>query len=800
MWLAPALLAALSLAVPIPQRLAADVDDPYSLRVNPAGLGFLDRADLRLLLGRNEADQTAFGAFGAAPIGSLFTLGAALELDGRLGASTLNRTSLGIGTAIGDAALGVSWSDQGGNSIWTVGLGFRPLRWLSLAATGIDLGQAVGPRNYDLGLALHLFRERVLLSTRWRLVEDHAVDWDGGKASVDSRLMIEPVPGVYIGFGGDLQKRLSAQLALVYDRLSAGGAVNSQADVSGKAGWTAELAVRSEPLPSVFGPRPKVVVIELSGDVVPSTGFDFFDQRFVVHAYGAMPLLIEGLAWADGVRGAFLKIGGLSIGWARAEELRVAIERLKAAHKRVDCELHGAGDIEYFVASACDAIAMWPPGQLAVDGVAAEVISLGEALDRVGVKAEVSAMGAYKSAPEEFSRSAISEPHREVLTTILDQAYDALVRGIATARQKEPEAVKAMIDRGTLTSSEAKAEGWIDRIGYPDAREDWLAEQYGERVEASTPEEVAEASRIRWGTPRRIAIVPIDATITGGESTDLPLGLGRTVGATTLVRTLEEIRSDAATVAVVLRVESPGGDAVASDLIARAVQRVNEKKPVIASFGDVAASGGYYVSVNARAIYAEPNTLTGSIGVFSLGFSIEALLNKLGVGVDSFWRGAGAARHTILRDKTPGEMAMEKRTVAAIYTSFLEAVAKGRKMPVEEVRKVAEGRVWTGQDALSRRLVDAIGGLPEALRRARLEARLDPNEEVDLVVLPSARPSFPEAVQRLWAAPRSGNAGSELLGALLPHALKRWIALLADPSGLDPARPMALLPFTIELR
>ena len=309
--------------------------------------------------------------------------------------------------------------------------------------------------------------------------------------------------------------------------------------------------------------------------------------------------------------------------------------------------------------------------------------------------------------------------------------------------------------------------------------------------------EALKPDRSRWGVPPAIAIVHIDDTITSGPSRTLPLGLGRGVGAETVVQALERARRSRSIAAVVLRVDSPGGGAYASDVIARAVRRLAATKPVIASFGDVAASGGYYVASGARAIYAQPTTLTGSIGVFALRFSAETLLRRLGVNAERLGPGIGSPS-PYLRS-TPREREIAEKGVEATYRQFLRAVAEGRGKDVTAIEAVAGGRVWTGTDAKARGLVDELGGLVAALKRARVEAGLAPDARVRLL-------NFPDDVQPLPLATRiARSVGLTPKGPppvdLWPRDFKGLIGplLATDPRRPGTPPPLAWLPLGLSV-
>jgi protease-4 len=765
------------------------VDDALAPAVNPAGLGFMEASELRLVLARDlRVDRLDLGMFAGIHLGAL-NVGASLELD-RLGDDTQATPGLALALGSRDFSFGAGWRGGPGLDTFSLGVTWHVSRNLSFSGSTLDLAQKLGPRPYDIGVGVRLFGERVLLSGRWRLLQGEDVSSDDGRPDIRALLSVEPIEGLILTGATDLHFRPAFQLTLNFEHLAGTGGMLSDAD-GDPATALVELAVIGRDLPSSLRPA-RVLVLELSGDLAPDPRFNLLSLRFDAPVYGDIPLLLDEMARSEDVAGVFVRIGSLEVGWGRAQELRAALVALVEADKRVDCMVSATEDLELFVASACTSIAVLPSMPIGVDGIAANALFLADGLEMIGVRPQVVARGDYKTAPEMFTRAGMSDPHRESLGALLADMYEALVSGIASGRRLERDQVEAIIARGTMTATEAKERGLVDTLLYPDEAEDWLRGSYGGAIGFIDAQSIPRPSRQRWSSPPRIAVVTIDAPITGGESSDLPLGLGDQSGAVTLVRTLDALKNDSSVRAVVLRVESPGGDAVASDLIARAVARLEEVKPVIASFGDVAASGGYYVAAPARAIYAEPCSITGSIGVYSLGFSLEGLLGKLGINVETLSHGAGATRGSLLRDWTDAEREMAEREVSALYAQFVRVVADGREMKLEEVDRRAQGRVWSGQDAKEHGLVDELGGFMDAVRRARREAGLRDDQEVEVWMVSRDGLGLPDVVRSVVG--EDGPSPVELV----PHPLRR-IAESAAAILKAPRGAAALLPFVLEV-
>jgi protease-4 len=432
-----------------------------------------------------------------------------------------------------------------------------------------------------------------------------------------------------------------------------------------------------------------------------------------------------GEAGEDGSVGAVvLELGELPVGAGRSEELRAALLRLRQ-RKPVLAWLPGGDLKSYWVASAATAVAMAPPSTLMVNGLTATQYYLKDGLARLGVAVEVARAGGYKTAPEPLTRSGPSPESTEMTGAILDDLYGRMVADVALARRLEPAAVRGLIDRGVFSAAEARSAGLVDEVLWPDELEGWTGRVAGTRLRPADGYDPAPRRQARrWGPTPVIAVIGLEGAISAGRSRREPLGLGRLSGAESVVDQLEAAADSGEVKAIVLRIDSPGGDAAASDLIWRAVKKAREKKPVIASMGDLAASGGYLVAVGAERIVAEPSTLTGSIGVFVLKPELSGLLEKLSIHRDVQQRGRNADIASMARPWTPEERALVEKQVDIVYASFLDRVVEGRSLPRAEVEKVAGGRVWTGQQALARRLVDQLGGLDDAVALARERAGL----------------------------------------------------------------------------
>jgi protease-4 len=434
------------------------------------------------------------------------------------------------------------------------------------------------------------------------------------------------------------------------------------------------------------------------------------------------------------VKGVALRIVDADFGFAKAAELRRQIAATAAAGKLVACYLDTAGEggngtLEYFVASACPSVALAPAGELNLLGLWSDALFVRGSLDKLRVEPSFLTAGKYKSAAEIFTERAHSPAAREALVAVLDGYFRQLLAGIAEDRELERDAVAALIDRAPLSADDARAAGLVDALEYPDQFESRLEQLAGGEL---AREDLLDYARRRAAPARggrRIAVLFARGTLVRGASGFDPWSGESFVGAESLSEQLRELAEDDAVAAVVLRVDSPGGSALASDLVQRRLELTVAAKPVVVSMSDVAASGGYYIAARASRIVAEPGTLTGSIGVVTGKLATGRFQEEtLGATHDVLARGAHAGLYSTLRPFDEAERELVARRVDDVYQRFVGHVAAGRKLTRERVHELGQGRVWTGEDALAVGLVDELGGLDAAVAAARAAAGLGAGE------------------------------------------------------------------------
>jgi len=482
--------------------------------------------------------------------------------------------------------------------------------------------------------------------------------------------------------------------------------------------------------------------------------------------------------------------------WGKVQELRDAVIDFRRSGKSVVAFLEYGGDREYYLASAADRVFLLPASPLDLTGIASYEVFLRGALDKLGAYPDFVHVGAYKTAVNQFTEKGFTPEHREMTESLNRDLYEQLVRGIAEARKKTPDEVRRLLDEGPFTPEAAKQAGLVDDLAYLDQLDDRVAalkrdDDARDRVEEQDYRRVTPRSvGVRPGS--RIAVLYASGVIASGESTEDAVN-GAVVGSDTLVEQLERIRDDDSIKAIVLRVDSPGGSAVASDVIWRelAITRdQNPSRPLIASMSDLAASGGYYISMPAQVIVAQPGTLTGSIGIFGGKVAIGDTLEKIGINTETVQSGKNAALSSPFDPFTPDQRAKLQSYMETFYGNFVRKAAESRHSTPEQIHAVAQGRVWTGRQARERGLVDELGGLDRAVAIAKERAGIPADEDVELVTYPPRRTLY-EAI-----AEQFGSSTGARLWAMLGGAEGRAMAALTAPVRIfRRGEPLALMPF-----
>jgi protease-4 len=520
----------------------------------------------------------------------------------------------------------------------------------------------------------------------------------------------------------------------------------------------------------------------------------------------------------DDVQGVILRIRSPSIGRAKLAELRASIDRLQASGKKVYADIESAKAVDYLIACACDEIVMPEPGMLLLPGVRAEVTYYKGLLDKLGIKADMMQVGDYKGAAEPFTRDRMSPEVRKQFETVIDDFYEQMAETIAADRGLPKDKVKQLIDRGLFPAEQARQAGLVDTIAYSadfqrrlktehQADQLTLLKNYGrEDVDTDFSGMMGffklfdlmsgASSKRRSSDAKKIAIIYGVGAIMDGQSGSSLLG-GQVLGGDTIVRALQKAGDDETVVAVVFRVDSPGGSALASDLIWRQVQLVRKKKPVIASMGDVAASGGYYIAVGCDKIYAGAGTLTGSIGVVGGKLAMGGLFDKVGFSTEVISRGQNSGMFSMETPFSDSEREVWKEYMNDVYGRFTDRVATGRKLDRKQLDALAGGRVWSGRQAKANGLVDEVGTFYDAIEAAKKMAGIQPKEKIEYLELPRPR----NFLEQLLDAPEDEarlqlrTAAQELAPGAAKHLgeLRTLQRLFEEPALL-------MMPYRVEIK
>ena len=489
--------------------------------------------------------------------------------------------------------------------------------------------------------------------------------------------------------------------------------------------------------------------------------------------------IVQRICDADNVTGVLFIFQGLSTGFASLQNFRQTMQRLKDAGKKVVVYTPYLDLPHYYAATAADLIVAPPSAGFEVLGLHSSTTFLKDSLALAGIQFDVIQISPFKSAYDSFGKAEMSPELQQQISWLLDEQFDLLTTGMATGRGQTPAQLQAVIDQAPLFGEALCQHGLVDALVYEDELAYWLAEKVGDsepstegneqlpmRDEAQADEEEVKPEeengddsrpqanlvlwsealpllkeRFRRSTKQYIGVVSLTGAIIPGESrnppVDLPIPLvgGDMAGEATLTRLLRRAEEQDDMAALIFHVDSPGGSALASDLIARQIERIARKKPVVAYMGNVAASGGYYVSAVAHHIMAQPGTMTGSIGVINGRISLSELENKLKINRVTLKRGEHAELYNNVAPMNETERSLFHHSIQAIYQQFKEIVARGRELPYDELDPICEGRVWTGRQALAHKLVDSHGDFPEAIRQAAQLAGLphDDNHRIQVV-------------------------------------------------------------------
>lgn len=517
------------------------------------------------------------------------------------------------------------------------------------------------------------------------------------------------------------------------------------------------------------------LIFNLEGEVPekapPDLGFPFLQDQSPNLSVEQVWETFRKAAVDSRIKAVVFEPRSLSIGWAKMQELRQEMLDFRKSGKALVAFLRGAGGREYYLATAADRIYMTPEDMLDVKGLRLEGMFFKNSLDKLGIQVDVIHAGKYKDAGDIFTRTSMSPETQEVLNQILDQYYGNLIEVIASGRKKDPQQVRAAIDDGPFFGKQALDAGLVDVLGFDDQVTADLQKRLGQKqLKKVSIKSYARVPPASTGAAKRIAFIVGEGEITRGRQSD---GFGDVSAITSggFTKLLRQVQNDSTIKGAIIRVDSPGGDGIASDDILKAAKDLSGAKPVVISMGDLAASGGYFISMTGDPVVAYPNTLTGSIGVIFAKFNLRGLYDKLGVSRQSLNRGQYAGLYSDYEPLTGKNLDKLRDEIDRFYGAFVSRVAQGRKRPADQIEPLAQGRVWTGAQAKQNGLVDQLGGIDTAIDLIRKRANIGPSEKVTLVVYPPKRSLFEVLMSRNDESATVETKFKALLGGLPVHSM-----------------------------
>jgi protease IV len=505
------------------------------------------------------------------------------------------------------------------------------------------------------------------------------------------------------------------------------------------------------------------------------------------------------------IKVVLLDVNMSGAGWGKSEEIRDAIADFRSSGKPVYAYMEFGMNKEYYIASACDKIYLAPPGELFINGLAADVMFFRGSLDKLGVYPDIFQIGKYKSVGDTFTRKEMSDAHREFMNSLLDDLFNRYVEAIAKGRGKTGDQVRAIIDDAPYGAAKAKEVGLIDDAIYRDDLEKQLKTNLGYkeadplRLVKSSDYSQVEPESLGLNEGEKIAVIYATGDIGSGQSENSPTG-SQSIGSDTLSKAINDARDDKTIKAIVIRVDSPGGSGLASDVIWHAVDAAKQKKPVVISMGDVAASGGYYISASASKIVAQPSTITGSIGVVAGKPVMRGFYDWLGISNEYILRGKNAGMFRETEKFNDDERAkFEAWIKTTYYNDFIPKVAKGRNKDAAYVDSVGQGRVWTGFQGKERGLVDEFGGLDTAIEVAKDLAKIPKDKGVHRVILPYPR-TFLQELMSEGSETRTKVKQQEAVMDALPEDARRAVRYMALLDRMKTGESMLLMPFDLRIK
>jgi protease-4 len=804
----------------LPTAPLAGEPDARTVVVNPGGLALIRGTEVALALGIEDSDVAdgagqGFGAFWAQSIGGRILprlgIGAGLEWlrppRGQLEPDPGQpfRLTLGAALPLGEhAGVGLAWhhfhADGVLDGVDAVDLG-ASLRLGNHVAAGAALrdlatrsiGGAPVQRRYEAELAVRpsgsdafeagfggrvgetrrdvdgWFRASLRLARGWYVHAEvetrelHAIDDTGGIAGEFSGRDVRGTFGLELSFG----------------RFGVTSLVSGVRDDAGKnhvLGGSLVVRASSAGPASLLGTPDHIERVDLAGTI----GSRELTQLVV---------RMREIARDPTAKAVVVTFDGVGGGWATLEELRDELTALRAAGKKLFAYMVSGTGRDYYVATAADKIYIDPAGGLRLVGMAGTTMYFRGAFEQFGVLPQFEKIAEYKSAPEQFTEVGPTAVAAQMRNEMLDSLWQRWLATVAAARHLTVDQVAWLVDTGPYTAGDLAGDTkLVDAVAEPDKIGQLITLELGEVLPVTRP---AAERPDRWQRPR-IAVIYVDGDITDGRSKSVPVIGQALAGGETVIEAIAAARNDPEVAAIVVRIDSPGGSALSSELISREVFATRGVKPIVCSMSDLAASGGYFVAAGCDVIFAEPMTITGSIGIFYGKFDIAGLAGKLGVTTDTYKRGKRADLESMFRPYTDDERAMLKDKLRYMYGRFVGAVAEGRAMTRDAVDAVGRGHVWTGDQAMPIKLVDKFGGLNAALDEAKRRVGMAAGAQVQLVELPNLPTSLLGSLGSLLGVTADAPIGI----ADLP-VIRQLLQGVPASLLVAPGVPQARLPFEL---
>ncbi|MEM7403475.1 MAG: signal peptide peptidase SppA [Myxococcota bacterium] len=791
---------------PTPYSQLAATDDVWSLYRNPAGLAFLGGLQfvggyqhewLPQQLSLHHADAgfgfNLFRRFTLATAGKMAVPGSGeLGLGLVVGSAFRFHDSIALGLSILKRRLANSDTEP---VHLALGLQSRVTRWLALGTSIWQVNPSWGdPFALAVGASFRPWREYITLGTDLHWLP-RSEQWRDG-------LAMNPQVGLQLHWSGltlhtavqlqDVVRGLrapwiTASLQLNSPYLGAGLSGGGQPQTGISQAYAGALVRLSTERWQGFARKKQWVSVSLnpSGGLQTAAARSLWQRLFRKTQHPLQVLAaLRSLANNKAIDGVLINMPNLRMGFGGASQLRNVILSLRQAGKKVVIYLERASTRTYYVASAASAVYLAPAGVLQINGFRSTLLHVAGLLDKIGIKAQVVRSGRYKSAGQILAGYKPTAEEIEVANAILDERYNAFVQAVSSQRPgKDEQTVKQLIDQGGLVASEALQHGLVDGLATWQQMQGVLRQSFALRQPPQSNFLTAARKQLAWRAPSSIAVVVIKGSIVPGRVKPALVGFGgNKVGADDVIDMLQHAANRRRVKAVVLYIDSPGGDAVASDLIYQAARSLAQVKPVVAVMGDVAASGGYYAAAAAQYIYAQPTTITGSIGVLNVLISAKPLADKLKISTVEIARGK-LPGPSLFRSATSQELQRYQQLIDWYARKFEEAVQHSRNLTKQQVHTLAQGRAWTGKQALQHGLIDALGGLPHAIAKARQLANVSPNTPLSMSIwVPGSTPTL--RLPNLWSQAIQLPAAQQLL---------QQAKLLQELCN----SPLAILPFML---